>query len=121
MALKQSLQQKLLQKLSPQQIQLMKMLQLPTIALEARIKEEEALSLRRETQRLLDVKKAAMRLKKGREKPEKELPVVKTVRSGSLSADGAMVDRLKAMAEEKARKQEMEEKERLKKKVCMLV
>lgn len=40
MAMKQSLQQKLLQKLSPQQIQLMKMLQLPTIALEARIKEE---------------------------------------------------------------------------------
>lgn len=40
MALKQTLQQKLLQKLSPQQIQLMKMLQLPTIALEARIKDE---------------------------------------------------------------------------------
>jgi RNA polymerase sigma-54 factor len=40
MALKQTLQQKLLQKLSPQQIQLMKMLQLPTLALEARIKEE---------------------------------------------------------------------------------
>jgi len=40
MALKQTLQQKMLQKLSPQQIQLMKMLQLPTIALEARIKEE---------------------------------------------------------------------------------
>lgn len=38
--MKQSLQQKLLQKLSPQQIQLMKMLQLPTQALEARIKEE---------------------------------------------------------------------------------
>jgi RNA polymerase sigma-54 factor len=38
--LKQSLQQKLLQKLSPQQIQLMKLLQLPTIALEQRIKEE---------------------------------------------------------------------------------
>lgn len=38
--LRQSLQQKLLQKLSPQQIQLMKMLQLPTVALEARIKEE---------------------------------------------------------------------------------
>jgi len=38
--LNQSLQQKLLQKLSPQQIQLMKMLQLPTVALEARIKEE---------------------------------------------------------------------------------
>ena len=32
--------QKLLQKLSPQQIQLMKLLQLPTIALEQRIKEE---------------------------------------------------------------------------------
>lgn len=38
--LKQSLQQKLLQKLSPQQIQLMKLLQIPTAALEQRIKEE---------------------------------------------------------------------------------
>jgi RNA polymerase sigma-54 factor len=38
--LKQSMNQKLLQKLSPQQIQLMKLLQLPTIALEQRIKEE---------------------------------------------------------------------------------
>lgn len=38
--LKQSLQQKLQQKLSPQQIQLMKLLQVPTMALEQRIKEE---------------------------------------------------------------------------------
>jgi RNA polymerase sigma-54 factor len=38
--LKQSLQQNLLQKLSPQQIQLMKLLQVPTVALEQRIKEE---------------------------------------------------------------------------------
>ena len=38
--LKQSLQQKLLQKLSPQQIQLMKLLQVPTIEIEQRIKEE---------------------------------------------------------------------------------
>jgi len=38
--LKQSLQQKLLQKLSPQQIQLMKLLQVPTMALDQRIKEE---------------------------------------------------------------------------------
>ena len=38
--LKQTFQQKLLQKLSPQQIQLMKLLQVPTIALEQRIKEE---------------------------------------------------------------------------------
>lgn len=38
--LKQSFQQKLLQKLSPQQIQLMKLLQVPTVALEQRIKEE---------------------------------------------------------------------------------
>lgn len=38
--LKQQLQQKLTQKLSPQQIQLMKLLQLPTVALEQRIKEE---------------------------------------------------------------------------------
>ena len=38
--LRQSLQHKLLQKLSPQQIQLMKLLQVPTIALEQRIKEE---------------------------------------------------------------------------------
>ncbi|MFN3342762.1 MAG: RNA polymerase sigma-54 factor, partial [Flavobacteriales bacterium] len=38
--LKQSLHQKLLQKLSPQQIQLMKLLQVPTAELEQRIKEE---------------------------------------------------------------------------------
>ncbi|TVR41225.1 MAG: RNA polymerase sigma-54 factor [Cryomorphaceae bacterium] len=38
--LKQTLQQKLLQKLSPQQIQLMKLLQVPTMELEQRIKEE---------------------------------------------------------------------------------
>lgn len=38
--LKQGLQQKLLQKLSPQQIQLMKLLQVPTVLLEQRIKEE---------------------------------------------------------------------------------
>jgi RNA polymerase sigma-54 factor len=38
--LKLSQQQKLLQKLSPQQIQLMKLLQVPTIALEQRIKQE---------------------------------------------------------------------------------
>jgi RNA polymerase sigma-54 factor len=40
MALGQSLQQKLLLKLSPQQIQLMKLLQVPTANLEERIKEE---------------------------------------------------------------------------------
>lgn len=40
MALSQSLQQKFLQKLSPQQIQLMKLLQVPTQNLEERIKEE---------------------------------------------------------------------------------
>lgn len=38
--LKQSLSQKMLQKLSPQQIQLMKLLQVPTANLEQRIKEE---------------------------------------------------------------------------------
>jgi len=38
--LKQSLSQKMLQKLSPQQIQLMKLLQIPTTSLEQRIKEE---------------------------------------------------------------------------------
>ena len=38
--LRQSLSHKLLQKLSPQQIQLMKLLQVPTMELEARIKEE---------------------------------------------------------------------------------
>lgn len=40
MSLSQSLQQKLLQKLSPQQIQLMKLLQVPTAILDERIKEE---------------------------------------------------------------------------------
>lgn len=38
--LKQSLQQKLLQKLSPQQIQLMKLIQLPTQAFEQKLKQE---------------------------------------------------------------------------------
>jgi RNA polymerase sigma-54 factor len=38
--LKQSLQQRLLQKLSPQQIQLMKLIQLPTQAFEQRLKQE---------------------------------------------------------------------------------
>lgn len=38
--LKQKLQQKLLQKLSPQQIQFIKLLQVPTMMLDARIKEE---------------------------------------------------------------------------------
>lgn len=38
--LKQQLSQKLLQKLSPQQIQLMKLIQLPTLAFEQKIKEE---------------------------------------------------------------------------------
>lgn len=38
--LKQSLSQRMSQKLSPQQIQLMKLLQIPTLALEQRIKEE---------------------------------------------------------------------------------
>jgi len=40
MALKQSLSQKLEQKLSPQQIQLMKLLQVPTVELDQRIKQE---------------------------------------------------------------------------------
>ena len=40
--LKQRLTQKLIQKLSPQQIQLMKLLQVPTYSLEQRIKEEPA-------------------------------------------------------------------------------
>ena len=38
--LNQRLQQKLLQKLSPQQILLMKLLQIPTVGLEQRIKQE---------------------------------------------------------------------------------
>lgn len=38
--LKQNLQQKLLQKLSPQQIQFIKLLQIPTVSLDTRIKEE---------------------------------------------------------------------------------
>ncbi len=38
--LRQSLHQKLLQKLSPQQIQLMKLIQLPTLAFEERLKQE---------------------------------------------------------------------------------
>ena len=40
MALKQTLAQKLEQRLSPQQIQLMKLLQVPTMELDQRIKQE---------------------------------------------------------------------------------
>ncbi len=40
MVLSQRLQQKLLQKLSPQQIQLMKLLQIPTLSIEQRIRQE---------------------------------------------------------------------------------
>jgi len=40
MSLKQSLQQKLLQKLSPQQIQMIKLLEVPTLQIEQRIKKE---------------------------------------------------------------------------------
>jgi len=51
--LKQTLAQKLQQKLSPQQIQLMKLVQLPTQSLEARIKQEieENPAYRREKKR----------------------------------------------------------------------
>ena len=38
--LKQRLQQKLLQKLSPQQIQMIKLLEVPTLQIEQRIKKE---------------------------------------------------------------------------------
>ncbi|NNE29816.1 MAG: RNA polymerase factor sigma-54, partial [Saprospiraceae bacterium] len=56
--LKQNLSQKMLQKLSPQQIQLMKLLQIPTATLEQRIKEEleanPALEEGEENEELLD-------------------------------------------------------------------
>ena len=48
MALHQSLQHKLLQKLSPQQIQLMKLLQVPTAILDERIKEDVCETLSRD-------------------------------------------------------------------------
>ena len=57
--LKQSLHYKLLQKLSPQQIQLMKLIQLPTQAFEERIKQEieenPALEMERKNQSLLRI------------------------------------------------------------------
>ncbi|MEM1322612.1 MAG: RNA polymerase factor sigma-54 [Bacteroidota bacterium] len=60
--LKQNLSHKMLQKLSPQQIQLMKLLQIPTATLEQRIKEEleanPALDEGEETDELTDVAKS---------------------------------------------------------------
>ena len=55
--LKQSLQQKLAQKLSPQQIKLMKLIQLPTIELEQKVKDEleENPAIEEVTDRSLDV------------------------------------------------------------------
>jgi len=59
--LKQSLNQKMLQKLSPQQIQLMKLLQIPTATLDNRIKEElesnPALDEGEEEQDVFDIEK----------------------------------------------------------------
>lgn len=54
MALRQTQNLKLLQKLSPQQIQLMKLLQMPTVAIEQRIKEELELNPALEEDSLLD-------------------------------------------------------------------
>jgi len=55
--LKQSLQQKLAQKLSPQQIKLMKLIQLPTIELEQKVKDEleENPAIEEVTDRNIDV------------------------------------------------------------------
>lgn len=59
--LRQSMSQKMLQKLSPQQIQLMKLLQIPTATLEQRIKEElesnPALDEGEESQEVFDLDK----------------------------------------------------------------
>ena len=54
MALRQTQNLKLLQKLSPQQIQLMKLLQMPPVAIEQRIKEELELNPALEEDSLLD-------------------------------------------------------------------
>ena len=51
---KQSLHQKLLQKLSPQQIKLMKLIQLSTIELENRVEEELELNPALEDSKTLD-------------------------------------------------------------------
>ena len=75
--LKQGLHQKLLQKLSPQQIQLMKLLQVPTTSLEQRIKEE----LERKSSANLELNQQVKELKSRVKELQDE---VETVTRGAL-------------------------------------
>ncbi len=79
-------------------------------AREAKEKEATERKLAREVQRMQDLKKAADRFKKGREKKEKKIPTMK--RSGSAGGlrDSDMHERLKQMADERKVK-ELKEKE----------
>jgi hypothetical protein len=63
-SLRQGLHQKLLQKLSPQQIQLMKLLQIPVASLEQRIKEEMQTRLWKKVQRLTKMNTLPMKMKR---------------------------------------------------------
>ena len=79
--LKQHLSQKLLQKLSPQQIQLMKLLQIPTATLEQRIKEEleanPALEEGEEADELNEANQESDELAYGGEAADKEEEIVR--------------------------------------------
>ena len=57
----------------------------------------------KEVQRLMDAKKGADRLRKGRESKIKELPK----RSGSFTADSSSSEILKGLAEERGRKERL--------------
>lgn len=78
--LKQHLSQKLLQKLSPQQIQLMKLIQLPTLSLEQKIKEE------------LEANPALEEGTEDREKSEDEYQEFEDTDSQSIEAEDINVD-----------------------------
>ena len=97
--LKQKLQQKLLQKLSPQQIQMIKLLEIPTIQLEQRIKKEleenpvleeghEDEPETNEEEALAEVQAAQVQVKK----PEPDKPKIANRLKGAVAA-------LKGMAE----------------------
>ena len=90
--LKQSLSQKMMQKLSPQQIQLMKLLQIPTATLDQRIKEEleanpalEEGDEEEEHEQYAEVETAAEANAEGEEETFDETPSMEDVDEGFLN------------------------------------
>lgn len=91
MALYQGLQQKMQQKLSPQQIQLMKLLQVPTAMLEERVKEEI------EENPALETGKDTL---EGEEEEMSDMPEIDDERTEAVADDNSATDNFDAYGDE---------------------